>query len=58
MSFRGTGKMGKNNVTGGNLTAPVCHVNKADELANPGYTKGGSITVLLTFCLTGSESAV
>jgi len=29
-----------------------------DELEVPGYTNGVSITVLLTSCLTGLESAV
>jgi hypothetical protein len=38
----------------------VLHSGKLTFLENtrPGNTKGGSITVLLTSCLTGLESAV
>jgi hypothetical protein len=37
----------------------VNHVNEPEKgNISPGNTKGGSITVLLTSCLTGLESAV
>jgi hypothetical protein len=36
---------------------PIIFVTRF-ELLLPGNTKGGSITVLLTSCLTGLESAV
>ena len=39
---------------GKNGVAPVGQI----ELVKPGNTKGGSITVPLTSCLTGLESAV
>jgi hypothetical protein len=32
--------------------------NKYHGITNPGHTKGGSNTVLLTSCLTGLKSAV
>jgi hypothetical protein len=38
-----------------------CSANDGDEMelmAKPGNTKGGSITLPLTSCLTGLESAV
>ncbi len=39
-------------------TGLLCLDEVEKTIAKPGNTKGGSITVLLTSCLTGLESAV
>ncbi len=36
----------------------LCHLNGEESYVNTGNTKGGSIPLPLTFCLTGLESAV
>ncbi len=36
----------------------TCKVNRAQSSTRSGNTKGGSVTVQLTSCLTGLESAV
>jgi hypothetical protein len=47
--------------TNGMVEGRNCSANDGDEMelmAKPGNTKGGSITVPLTSCLTGLESGV